>query len=210
MWSHHVHALFDGYNLASYLDGYSMTPDPTITANGTTTVNLEFTLWKRQDKLIYNALLDVISISIQPLVFLASTVLDVWVTLSSTYAKPRRGHIKKLHQQLKQWNKGTKIINKYFQGLTTKFDQLALLGKMIDHEDKVDYVLQGLLEEYKPVIDQTEGCDVLPTLREAYQSRSWIVGLLSSLVLSHLSQSHKKLLPSSIEANSVPKSFLEQ
>ncbi|CAA7035750.1 unnamed protein product [Microthlaspi erraticum] len=121
------------------------------------------------NKLIYSALLGALSQTIQPLVSLASTSADVWDTLASTYAKPSRGHIKQLQHQLKQWKKGNNSINEYVQGLTSRFDQLALLGKVIDHEDKIDYVLQGLPEEYKPVIDQTEGRDTPPTLTELHE-----------------------------------------
>uniref|UniRef100_A0A1J3J5Y3 Uncharacterized protein n=1 Tax=Noccaea caerulescens TaxID=107243 RepID=A0A1J3J5Y3_NOCCA len=167
MWNRQVHALLDGYELASHLDG--STPTQTIVADDTTSVNLAYTLWKRQDKLIYSALLGAISQTIQPLLSLTTASAEIWTTLASTYAKPSRGHIKQLQHQLKNWSKDTKSIDEYFQGLTTKFDQLGLLGKVIDHEDKIDFVLQGLPDEYKPVVDQTEGRDSPPSLTELHE-----------------------------------------
>ncbi|CAA7051267.1 unnamed protein product [Microthlaspi erraticum] len=164
-----LHALLDGYDLAAHIDETAAKPDPTLTVDGSTTPNPAFTLWTRQDKLIYSALLGAISLSVQPLLSRSSTAAEVWATLAATYAKPSRGHIKQLQQQLKHWSKGSKSINDYFQGLTTRFDQLALLGKLIDHEDQVDFVLQGLPDEYKPIIDQTEGRDSPPTLTELHE-----------------------------------------
>lgn len=39
------------------------------------------------------------------------------------------------------------------QGLTTKFDQLALLGKFVPHEEQVEHILQGLPDDYKSVTE---------------------------------------------------------
>lgn len=52
-WSLQVHALLDGYDLAGYVDGSAPAPDQTITADDQTTVNPDFTKWRRQDRLIY-------------------------------------------------------------------------------------------------------------------------------------------------------------
>lgn len=169
MWSCQVHALFDGYELAGFLDGSKATPAPTITTNGTTSANPGYTHWKRQDKLVYSALLGAISTSNQPLVSRATTSAQIWDTLYATYAKPIRGHVKQLKQQLRQWTKGGKSIDEYLQGLTTRFDQLAILGKPVDHEDQVEHVLEGLPEEYKQVVDQIEGKDAPPSLTEVHE-----------------------------------------
>lgn len=75
----------DGYDLVSFLDGSAAHSKPSITTEGNTTTNPAFTVWKRQDKLIYSALIGAISVSIQPI--LSSTTVDVWDTLASTYAK---------------------------------------------------------------------------------------------------------------------------
>lgn len=66
MWSLQVHALFDGYDLDGYPDGSVVVPSPTITTDGVITTNPAYNLWKRQDRLIYSAILGAISISLQP------------------------------------------------------------------------------------------------------------------------------------------------
>ena len=67
MWNRQVHALFNDYDLAGYLDGTTAAPPATITTDGVTTPNPDYTIWKRQDKLIYRALLGAISITVQPI-----------------------------------------------------------------------------------------------------------------------------------------------
>ena len=61
-----MYTLLDGYDLAGYLDGTTLPPPATVTNNGVTTHDPAYTLWKRQDKLIYNGLLSEISMTIQP------------------------------------------------------------------------------------------------------------------------------------------------
>lgn len=85
MWSLQVRALLDGYGFVGHLDGSSVVPDPTLTVNEEVSVNPAYTIWKRQDQLIYSALIGALSVNIQPLVSRATTACQVWTTLSSTY-----------------------------------------------------------------------------------------------------------------------------
>ncbi|XP_010481061.1 PREDICTED: uncharacterized protein LOC104759881 [Camelina sativa] len=170
MWNRQVHALLDGYDLAGFLDGSTAAPAATVTSAGTTTVNPAYTTWKRQDKLIYSSLLGAIAVEVQPIFSKVTTSAQIWSTLSSTYAKPSWGHIKQIQQireQIKHWKKGTRSVDDYVQCfITTRFDQLALLRKPMDHDDQVDYILSGLFDEYKPVVDQIDGRDSSPSLTE--------------------------------------------
>lgn len=67
MWSRQVHALLDSYDLTGYIDGSVVMPPPMITTDGVISANQDYFLWKRQDRLIYNALLGAITVSIQPI-----------------------------------------------------------------------------------------------------------------------------------------------
>ena len=134
-----------------------------------TVSNPAYSLWKRQDSLIFSVLLGAITTTIQPILLTAQTSAEIWYLLSETYAKPSRGHVKQIKQQIKDWTKGNKSIDEYFQGLTTRFDHLALLGKPYDHEDQIEFILAGLPEEYKTVVDQIEGRDLAPSLSEVHE-----------------------------------------
>ena len=123
MWSRQVHALLDGYDLAGYIVGSIAVPSATITSDDDITTNPAYTLWKRQDRLIYSSLLDAITPTIQPILSTASSASEIWQTLTMTYAKPSRAHVKHIRQQIQNWKKGSKSINEYFQGLTTRFDE---------------------------------------------------------------------------------------
>lgn len=169
MWSLKIHALLDGYDLAGYIDGLTMPPSPTLTTDDQITVNPAHTLWKRQDRLIFSAIIGAITAPLQPLISRAATSYEAWTTLASTYAKPSRGHIKQLKTQLKNWKKENKTVDVYLQGITTRLDQLAILGKAVDHEDQIDLILEGLPDDYKTIVDQIEGRDAPPSITELHE-----------------------------------------
>ncbi|CAA7035663.1 unnamed protein product [Microthlaspi erraticum] len=137
MWSRQVHALFDGYDLAGYLDGSIEVPPPTITTDNVVSVNPLYTTWKRQDKLVFSALLGAINVSIQPLLSTANTAAEIWTILTSTYAKPSRGHLKQLRQQLKQWTKEYKTVVDQIEGRDTTPSLTEIHEKLINYEAKL-------------------------------------------------------------------------
>ncbi|KAL6329363.1 hypothetical protein AAG906_017671 [Vitis piasezkii] len=95
-WSLQIQSLLEGYDLHHFIDGTHTPPPPTVTITS-----------KCQDHLIFSALLGAISVSLQPLIARTTTSLDAWQTLANTYAKPSRGHIKQLKEQLQQCTKGS-------------------------------------------------------------------------------------------------------
>ncbi|XP_019096530.1 PREDICTED: uncharacterized protein LOC104768103 [Camelina sativa] len=169
MWSRQVLALLDGYDLTGYVDGSLETPPPTNTVSGVATVNPEYKIWKHQDRLIYSALLGAMTDSVQPLLSNTTTSAEIWTTLSSIYATLSRSHIQQVKQHIDLWTKGDKSVEEYFHGLTTRFDQLAHLGKPMELDDKIEHILKGLPEDYRRVFDQLEGRESSPSLPEVLE-----------------------------------------
>lgn len=120
-------------------------------------------------RLIYLQHLTWSTVNLQPLLLMATTAADIQSTLTSTYVKPSRGHVKQICQQLGNWKKGSKSIDEFFKCLTTRFAQLALLGKSLDQEDQIEHILDGLTEEYKTIADQIDGRDTHPPLTEIHE-----------------------------------------
>ncbi|RVW36896.1 Retrovirus-related Pol polyprotein from transposon RE1 [Vitis vinifera] len=161
--------LLEGYDLHHFIDDAHTPPPPTITVTSVASLNPAYTTWKCQDRLIFSALLGAISVSLQPLIARTTTSLDAWQTLANTYAKPSRGHIKQLKEQLKRCTKGSKSISEYMQEIKTRVDELALLGKPVDDEDLIDRVLEGLSDEYKSVIDVINALDTSISFAEFHE-----------------------------------------
>ncbi|RVX11180.1 Retrovirus-related Pol polyprotein from transposon RE1 [Vitis vinifera] len=81
IWSLQILSLLEGYDLRHFIDGADTPPPPTITVTGVASPNPTYTTWKRQDRLIFSALLGAISVSLQPLIARTTTSLDAWQTL---------------------------------------------------------------------------------------------------------------------------------
>lgn len=114
-------------------------------------------------------LIGAISLPVQSTFSRALTTNEIWKTHANIYAKPSWGHIQQLRIQLKQQTKDINTVDEYMQGLITKFDQLALLGKPLQHEKQVEHILLGLREDYKSVIEQIEGRDSPPSIPEIHE-----------------------------------------
>lgn len=147
-WHLQVRALLEAHELHPFINDVDGMPPATITTNGLLQPNTAHAPWKRQDRLLYNALIGYLSLAIQPIVARAITTLDVWTILESTYGTPSRGHIKQIKQHLKRSNKGTQSVTEYMHGILTKAYQLALLGMPVDHEDLLDIIIEGLGDEF--------------------------------------------------------------
>lgn len=79
MWSRQVHALLEGYDLVGFIDGSLEIPPATITNDAAETiVNPLYTMWKRQDRLIYSSLLGAITTTLQPLLSTTTTSAKIW------------------------------------------------------------------------------------------------------------------------------------
>lgn len=142
------------------------TPDAVTTNNGLAEPNPAYLPWRRQDRLLYSAIIGAISLPVQPLVASATTTHEVWSTLNLIFGTPTRGHIKQLKFQIKSCNKGTKTISEYLRLIKTKADELALLGKPMDQEDLIEQILAGLSDDYKSEIDAINGRDCLISFSE--------------------------------------------
>lgn len=161
IWKAQLEALLIGYDLHQFIDG-SSNPRPTkvTTDDGRSTLNPAHITWVRQDKLLFGALVGTLSPSLGPLISRATTSKEAWDILAHTYAKPSRGHIQQLKSQIKNLTKGSTDIETYMTKYRRIIDELALLGAPLDPEDITDHILDGLDDDYKPLIDAVQARDI--------------------------------------------------
>ncbi|KAK2457784.1 putative mitochondrial protein [Trifolium repens] len=161
-WKLQVEAFLDGFDLLKYPDGSFPAPTATITTTATppvTSENPTFQTWRRQDRLIYGAILTTLSDEVASLVSQTRTSHDLWELLKNTYAKASRSHLKQLKERLRMASKGTQSITTYMHSLKQTADLLASLGSAVSVEDMTDHVLRGLDDSYRAVIDGVNARD---------------------------------------------------
>ncbi|KAG6747859.1 hypothetical protein POTOM_047750 [Populus tomentosa] len=77
---------------------------------------------------------------------------EAWHVLATTYAKPSRGRIKHIKNQLKNLTKGTMNITDFVYFVKARSEELAVLSAPMDIEDLIEKILDGLDDEYKELV----------------------------------------------------------
>ncbi|KAH7557325.1 hypothetical protein JRO89_XS11G0120400 [Xanthoceras sorbifolium] len=142
-WKLQFHAMLIGYNLHGYVDGSHLALVETAMINNQVSPNLAYTTWICQDKLIFSAIVGSLTHSIIPLIQCTTTSQEAWTILANTYTKPTRGYIKQIKDQLKR--------------------------KPLDNEDLIEKILDGLDDDYRPLIDAINGRDIMISFDELHE-----------------------------------------
>jgi len=133
-WKIQFETLFIGYDLLGYINGSKPSPPTNLTVDGTTAPNPAYSFWVRQDQLILNALIGSLSPPLISFVARTTSSSEAWNVLATTYAKPSRGRIKHVKNQLKNLTKGTINITNFIYFVKARSDELAVLGAPMDIE----------------------------------------------------------------------------
>jgi hypothetical protein len=134
-----------------YLDGTTKCPlvPPNSTEPGTNTTTI---LWFRQDQLLLNVILALISDNISPLIATAKTSVEDWSRLIQLYANRSRTRVMQLKESLTLLQKGDQSIFNYMQVVRTIVDELVMIDKPLSNDDITLYVLNGLGTNYKDIM----------------------------------------------------------
>ena len=148
IWKHQVLATIDGLQLMRFLDGSPSPPkyvDPE--AETSATVNSVYLHHHQQDRLIVAWLLASMSNTMLTKMVGLNTSHQIWQKLNVYYTSQSRARIKKLKTQLKSTKKD-KSISVYVLDIKKLVDALAAIGSPITEDDHIEYILDGLPEDY--------------------------------------------------------------
>ena len=119
--------------------------------------------------MILNAIIGSISPSIIPFIANTKTSQEAWTTLANTYAKPSRGRIKQVKNQIKQMTEGPESITEFLQNVKARADELALLGSPFDNDDLIDEILETLGDDYKKLVRVVQARDTPISFEELHE-----------------------------------------
>ena len=173
-WKLQLEATLFGYGLSKFLDGTHPQPEPTVTTTSetstTTTPNPKYLTWKRQDQLLFGALIGTLDPTIVPLVARASNSKDAWDTLANTYARHSRGHLKLLKTKFKNLTKGNLSISEYINAVRVCVNQRLVLGDTVLPEDIIEQVCDGIKDPaYAAIINGVSARDSLISFEELHE-----------------------------------------
>jgi hypothetical protein len=141
--------------LLGIVDGTEPCPPrilPASDSDDVTAVNPAFILWERKDQWVLSWFLATLSEKIMITVYGLSTSRQVWVTLSNRYATPSHARINHLRRQLQLLRQGSRTCSEFIQLAKTLASQLAIVGKSVEEEDLISYIVGGLNSQFNPFV----------------------------------------------------------
>jgi hypothetical protein len=116
--------------------------------NDTTTVNPNFSLWTKKDQCILSWINATLIEKVLSIVYGLNTSHQVWAYLASKFASQSRSQVAHLKRHLQNLHQGSQSCSDYLQSTKLWSDQLAIVGKPIDNDDLISYVISGLNASY--------------------------------------------------------------
>lgn len=134
----------------------------------TTTVSNNFLSWNRQDQNLLSWIRATLSEHILSYVVGLGTSRDVRNAIEYCFASLSRAHTIKLKRQLQNLHKGNLTITYYLLKHKTIVDELCAVGHFVNESDQVTHILDGLPEEYDPVVMNVAAANLGNPLSVAY------------------------------------------
>ncbi|OMO77387.1 Reverse transcriptase, RNA-dependent DNA polymerase [Corchorus capsularis] len=148
-WRAQFDALLQGFDLYGYVDGTKTPPAKEIQQNGQTLTNPGYSYWLRQDKLIFHAIIASTSEAVLPCVASSKTSNDAWQKLLKLFANKTRSCIMDLKSSFTTTKRNNLLVAEYLQQMKQIVDELNLTGTVIDDDDHILYILNGLGPEFR-------------------------------------------------------------
>jgi hypothetical protein len=123
----------------------------------------------RQDQLLLNAIVGSLSSPLISFVARTTSSHDAWNVLATTYAKPSRGRIRQVKNQLKNLTKGSMSITDFVYFIKARSDELAVLGAPMDTNDLTEQILDGLGEDYTELVRAVQAREAAISFDELYE-----------------------------------------
>jgi hypothetical protein len=139
------------HDLLSIVDGSEVCPSKfTVDAESkpTTTINPNFLVWRKKDQFVLAWLNATLSEKVLSMVYGLTTAQQVWAHMAKRFTPTCRTRISTLRRQLQTINQVTKTCTDYLLTAKSLADQLAAIGKGVDDEDLISYVIGGLNPSY--------------------------------------------------------------
>jgi hypothetical protein len=146
VWVSQFEPIFHTYDFESFADGSETCPPKFVTNKDgqvTTTINPEFSIWNKKDQHLLSWINLTLSTKVLSTVYGLTTPRQVWNLLANRFASQSKSRIAQLKRQLHTLYQGSKSCLDYITTAKECADQLAVIGKPIDDDDLITYLMGG-------------------------------------------------------------------
>jgi hypothetical protein len=177
LWRAQVLAVLQGAQLTGFLYGTIKAPAEkihTVKKSGKEEGEAEeasnpaFELWKAQEQHVLSYLLTSVSHDVLVQIATLPSAADVWKHIESAFASQSCARVINTSMTLTTTQKGSLMVAEYISKMKLLADDMASVGKKLDDEDFISYILAGLDAEYNSVVSSIAGRVEPITFAELY------------------------------------------
>jgi hypothetical protein len=114
-------------------------------------------VWRVRDQHVLTYLVTSLSREVLAGVASNATVATMWVAIFRIFASQSQPHVLHLRNLLVVMRKGDMSIASYFLTMRGYADEMVATGNVLDDDDVVSYILNGLDADYNSLIEQVNG-----------------------------------------------------
>ena len=158
LWKAQFLPAIRGAQLMGILDGSDPAPPKTVEDDKKQRVhNPEYDSWNAKDQQLLGYLLNSITKEVLVQVATATSSAEAWESLETMFSAQSRARVTNLRMQLSNLKKGGMTMEAYFNKIRKIKDELAAAGKLVDDDEVVSYILNGLDFDYNPIVSTILG-----------------------------------------------------
>ncbi|KAA8548749.1 hypothetical protein F0562_000433 [Nyssa sinensis] len=146
-----ISSILRAHSLIDYIDGTHPCPSKFIQDErgaGSAQINPDYQIWNTQDQALMTLLNATLSQTALSHVIGYSASRNAWLALERRYSASTKFNILQLKSSLHNISKGKDSIDLYIQKIKQARDSLASVSILIEDDDILLYVLNGLPQEY--------------------------------------------------------------
>lgn len=164
VWRNQVLASIKGNGLEGFITGANQCPDQycnqineasssTNAGSNSRTENPAFATWIRTDQLLLSWMFSSIQENLLTSVIHCVSSKELWDSLTRMFVSQTQARIMPLKMQLQTAKKGSMPMTAYFSKMKRLADSLAIVGKPVEHNDLITYILTGLdSQDYESLV----------------------------------------------------------
>ncbi|PKU85167.1 Retrovirus-related Pol polyprotein from transposon TNT 1-94 [Dendrobium catenatum] len=150
IWRSQILKIFRANAFDKYHDSSHPIPSPTVQDSSTIIIpNPAFSHWNLTDQHLSSSLCSTISASILPYVVNLDSTSTIWSVLESRFQSMNRSKVIQLKNTLHNISIKNMSMTQYLSEIKTLVDQIAAAGSVVDNEDIILYILNGLPSSYQ-------------------------------------------------------------
>jgi hypothetical protein len=145
-WVFQFMPILRGHDLLGIIDGTEPCPPKTLVNSETNeeSLNPAYVLWQKRDQHLLSWIICSLTPSLVSSMYGLNTSHTAWATLASRYADQSRSQISHLKRQLQSLQQGSKNCIEYLNMAKQWANQLAAVGKPVDDDDLISFIISGL------------------------------------------------------------------